>query len=207
MASAESQTPAEPMPSDPSRRFAPGLPGAPAPRNPLNLGGLIAGSKGETPAEGHLPELLKIGDFARLADTNLRTLRYYEELGLLEPARRSQGGFRYYRPTDLNRLRMIRDLQELGLSLDAIRELMATRQAGLPRQEMLARVDRALSEQQRLIQARIAELNNQVQSLEQARHKLSACGQCSHSPAPWNNFCEPCTATGEDLPKPLSALF
>ena len=35
-------------------------------------------------------ELLKIGDFARVAGTNLRTLRYYEELGLLTPAARSQ---------------------------------------------------------------------------------------------------------------------
>ena len=61
-------------------------------------------------------ELLKIGAFAELAGTNLRTLRYYEEIGLLEPALRSRGRFRYYRPTDLNRVRMIRNLQDLGLA-------------------------------------------------------------------------------------------
>ena len=71
------------------------------------------------------PDLLKIGDFAKLANTNLRTLRYYEELGLIQPATRSQGGFRYYRHTDIHRVQMIRDLQELGLHLDRIRELMA----------------------------------------------------------------------------------
>ena len=75
-------------------------------------------------------DLLKIGDFARTADTNLRTLRYYEELGLLAPAKRSQGGFRYYRRTDVNRVRMIRDLQELGLHLDRIRDLIAGRRDG-----------------------------------------------------------------------------
>ena len=49
-------------------------------------------------------DLVKIGDFARLAHTNLRTLRYYEEIGLLQPALRSDGGFRYFRQTDLNNI-------------------------------------------------------------------------------------------------------
>src|SRR4051812_49004365 len=87
---------------------------------------------------GNGSSLLKIGDFARLADTNLRTLRYYEELGLLAPASRSQGGFRYYRRTDVNRVHMIRDLQELGLQLDRIRELMAARENGEEREPFLS---------------------------------------------------------------------
>src|SRR5690349_18588329 len=106
-------------------------------------------------------ELLKIGDFAKLAGTNLRTLRYYEELRLLIPASRSQGGFRYYRRTDLNRLGMIHDLQALGLPLEHIRELMATREQGTTRKEFLAKVRAALGEQDRLLQARIAELGAQ----------------------------------------------
>lgn len=198
-------------PASPGREPAQAAPIDFGSSGPLSPGGRAPAARSLPPAPPEstapLPELLKIGDFARLADTNLRTLRYYEELGLLEPARRSQGGFRYYRPTDLNRLRMIRDLQELGLSLDAIRELLATRQEGLPRREMLARVARALDEQQRLIQKRIQELEAQVDGLKLARIKLEACGMCSHSPTPWNNHCEPCTATGEELPKPLSALF
>ena len=85
-------------------------------------------------------DLLKIGDFARLAETNLRTLRYYEELGLLSPSHRSQGGFRYYRRTDVNRVNMIRDLQELGLQLEQIRELISVRAVGEPGNVFLARV-------------------------------------------------------------------
>ena len=69
-------------------------------------------------------DLLKIGDFARLANTNLRTLRYYEEVGLLVPAARSDGGFRYYRPTDVNRVRLVWDLQQLGLQLEKIAKLL-----------------------------------------------------------------------------------
>ena len=59
-------------------------------------------------------DLIKIGDFAELAGTNLRTLRYYEEIGLLAPAARSAGGFRYYRREDLDRLRMVASLQDLA---------------------------------------------------------------------------------------------
>ena len=41
-------------------------------------------------------DLMQIGKFAKLTGSNLRTLRYYEELGLIEPASRSDGGFRLY---------------------------------------------------------------------------------------------------------------
>lgn len=151
--------------------------------------------------------LLKIGDFARLAGTNLRTLRYYEELGLMSPAWRSEGGFRYYRKTDLNRLGMIRNLQELGLQLEGIRELMATRDSGLSRHEFVQRVRRALTEQDRLIRARIEDLEGQRGKIANAVEKLGQCESCPQHPNEGNNFCEPCAHTGTALPEHLSALF
>ena len=96
--------------------------------------------------QDHLQEPLRLEDFAREAGTNLRTLRYYEELGLLQAAQRSQGGFRYYRRTDVNRLNLIRDLQDLGLSLDRIRELRATRDAGDNRGAFFQQVRAALAD-------------------------------------------------------------
>lgn len=151
--------------------------------------------------------LLKIGEFARLAGTNLRTLRYYEELGLMRPAQRSEGGFRYYRRTDLNRLNMIRSLQELGLALERIGELLDTRAAGLSRSEFLERVRRALAEQDRLIAERVVALEVQRAKLAAATDKLATCAACEHSPRLDNNFCEPCRHSGEALPEHLSALF
>ena len=153
------------------------------------------------------PELLKIGDFARLAETNLRTLRYYEELGLLEPASRSPGGFRYYRRTDLNRLNMIRDLQELGLHLDRIRELMATRDPKDGRGAFLDRVRAALQEHDALLTERAQMLEAQRARIAQAMTKLHECEQCQHSPSDENNHCEPCCLTGKPLPSTISALF
>ena len=65
-------------------------------------------------------ELLQIGEFAQLAGSNLRTIRYYEELGLLTPASRSAGGFRFYKHSQLDRMVAIKRLQDLGLSLKEI---------------------------------------------------------------------------------------
>jgi len=152
-------------------------------------------------------ELVKIGDFAKLAGTNLRTLRYYEEIGLLQPAMRSSGGFRYYRPEDLDRLRMVASLQNLGLELARIRELMDTRDEGSPRGEFHARVRRALNEQAALIDARMSELSARRRGLGEALTKLTECEGCDHRPERLNNFCHPCQIDGGPLPTDLSALF
>lgn len=150
-------------------------------------------------------ELIKIGDFARLAGTNLRTLRYYEEIGILAPAARSAGGFRYYRPRDLHRLRMVHSLQALGLELQRIRELMSTREdAG---RVELARVRSALQAQSQLLATRIDELRSQREKIEQALAKLHDCDACDFHPTPANDFCRPCQLDGKPLPEDLSALF
>ena len=151
--------------------------------------------------------LVKIGDFARLAGTNLRTLRYYEEIGLLRPAARSPGGFRYYRREDLDRLVMVASLQQLGLELAQIRELMDTRADGRPRPEFIARVRKALTAQAALIDERMAALSSQRQGLALALTKLEECSSCSHVPAVGNNFCHPCQLDGKSVPLDLSALF
>jgi DNA-binding transcriptional MerR regulator len=151
--------------------------------------------------------LLKIGDFARLAGTNLRTLRYYEELGLLRPAARSKGGFRYYRVTDQNRLHLIRDLQELGLSLEAIRELLDTRSASSDRKGFFARVRQALEEQDRLLVTRIAGLEEQRARIREGLAQVVQCEACIHTPGEHNNHCEPCCLTGKPLPETVSALY
>jgi DNA-binding transcriptional MerR regulator len=152
-------------------------------------------------------ELLKIGDFARLAGTNLRTLRYYEEIGLLQPAARSSGGFRYYRAKDLDRLRMVASLQGLGLDLARIRDLMDTRRDGLPRREFMERMRGALREQVALLEERIAALATQRDELGRALDKLAECELCDHSPTPENDFCHPCQVDGKLVPPGLSALF
>ncbi|MGE5409043.1 MAG: MerR family transcriptional regulator [Syntrophothermus sp.] len=73
------------------------------------------------------PGELRIGDVARLAGTTPRTIRYYEEIGLLPvPAERAPGSHRTYGRADVERLRELLRLKELlGVSLEELKELVA----------------------------------------------------------------------------------
>ena len=70
---------------------------------------------------------LQIGEAADRAQRTQRTLRYYEEKGLLSPPERMEGGFRLYSPEDMERIERIKQLQELlGFSLAEIKEMLET---------------------------------------------------------------------------------
>ena len=69
---------------------------------------------------------LQIGEAANRAGLTQRTLRYYEELGLLKPASRMEGGFRLYSADDMDRIEYIKNLRDvLGFSLAEIRDMVA----------------------------------------------------------------------------------
>ncbi|HEX6513701.1 MAG TPA: MerR family transcriptional regulator [Chloroflexota bacterium] len=69
---------------------------------------------------------LQIGEAASRAGLTQRTLRYYEELGLLEPASRMDGGFRLYSAEDMERIEYIKNLRDvLGFSLAEIHDMVA----------------------------------------------------------------------------------
>jgi len=68
---------------------------------------------------------LQIGEAAERAQLTQRTLRYYEEKGLLKPPTRMEGGFRVYTDDDMQRLERIRELKDLlGFSLAEIKEML-----------------------------------------------------------------------------------
>jgi MerR family transcriptional regulator, repressor of the yfmOP operon len=70
-------------------------------------------------------ETLRIGDVAELTGLTQRTIRYYEELGLLAPATRTQGDYRVFSSEDVERLQRIRELRDvLGFSLAEIRKVL-----------------------------------------------------------------------------------
>lgn len=69
----------------------------------------------------------RIGEAAQRAGVSERTLRYYEEIGLVAPAAHSPGGNRRYGEAEIARVLRIRELQELmGFNLDEIREVLST---------------------------------------------------------------------------------
>ena len=69
------------------------------------------------------PTTYRIGELAAKVGVTERTIRYYEERGLLESVKRLEGGQRVYRDDDVRRLKFIQKLKVLGLSLAEMQEL------------------------------------------------------------------------------------
>ncbi|MFF1695452.1 MerR family transcriptional regulator [Streptomyces sp. NPDC058257] len=67
---------------------------------------------------------MQIGEVAARTELSLRTIRHYEETGLVAPSARSQGGFRLYTETDVQRLMVVRRMKPLGFTLDQMRDLL-----------------------------------------------------------------------------------
>ena len=81
---------------------------------------------------------MRIGELARSVGVNVETIRYYQRIGLLEVPEKPYGSMRSYNDLDLQRLRFIRRAQQLGFSLEDIRELLALSSADCERVENLA---------------------------------------------------------------------
>lgn len=67
---------------------------------------------------------MQIGEVAERTGLSLRTIRHYEEAGLVLPSARSKGGFRLYTESDVERLMVIRRMKPLGFSLEEMRDLL-----------------------------------------------------------------------------------
>jgi len=96
-----------------------------------------------------------IGELARRANVNPRTLRYYERIGVLAPTARTPAGYRLYTERDAARLMFIRRAQTLGLSLTEIADIIAVRDAGTAPCRHVRAVAQA---KVAVIDARVAEL-------------------------------------------------
>lgn len=67
---------------------------------------------------------MQIGEVAARTELSLRTIRHYEEIGLVTPSARSRGGFRLYSEADVARLMVIRRMKPLGFTLEEMRDLL-----------------------------------------------------------------------------------
>ena len=73
----------------------------------------------------HLGQVMHIGEVAARTELSLRSLRHWEEVGLLHPSGRSEGGFRLYTEDDVERILVIRRMKPLGFSIDEMKAVMA----------------------------------------------------------------------------------
>lgn len=84
---------------------------------------LVVQTVGMSRSEGRA-QLMHIGAVAERTELSFRTLRHYDEIGLVNPSERSEGGFRLYSEADVERILLIRRMKPLDFTLEQMRELL-----------------------------------------------------------------------------------
>ncbi len=146
----------------------------------------MAGTTKEKESAG----LLKIGEVARRTGVTLRTVRYYQSLGLIEPAFRTRGGLHLYRCEACDRIQLIRDLRSLKVPLGRIRDILERRAAADTGADgargIAAMLTRGLAEAEK----RLHHYQVLRQEMTEALKVLETCLQCSA--APMREVCYAC---------------
>jgi DNA-binding transcriptional MerR regulator len=135
-----------------------------------------------------MPPLLRIQEVASETGATPRAVRYYEEIGLLKPAARSEGDYRLYDASDVERIRHIRELRDVaGFSLAEISQLLedeearannravyrATEDSAVRREVLIDSLDR-IDRSTAVLQSKIERLARMVREAEARRERLIA---------------------------------
>jgi DNA-binding transcriptional MerR regulator len=119
----------------------------------------------------------QIGEVAEEVGLSLRTIRYYEETDLVPPSGRSTGGFRLYTDADIERLRLVKHMKPLELTIDEMRDLLTTRDLladpTTPKQQRDELLDR-LAMFAELAEERCQRLRDQLEAGEMISRTLRA---------------------------------
>lgn len=118
-------------------------------------------------------EFLSIGDIAKKLEMSQRTIRYYEEIGLLNSVKRMEGGKRVYTNEDLRRLKLIKRLKVLGLTLSEMAELEAIWSIQKSNEVVLGRLLELLDGHLKNLDDRIADLNILRNEIVEYRTRIS----------------------------------
>jgi DNA-binding transcriptional MerR regulator len=134
---------------------------------------------------------MQIGEVAERTGLSLRTIRHYEEVGLVVPSARSKGGFRLYTEADVDRVMVIRRMKPLDFSLEEMRDLLeitdriaATEDA--PIGEELQRLLERLDSYRKVAEERCEALRARLEMAEDfaatLRRRLKAGARPAHEP-------------------------
>lgn len=111
-----------------------------------------------------------IGEAARLSDMSAKTIRYYEDIGLVLPASRTQSGYRDYSDREVHTLQFLNRARSLGFSVKECRELIS----------LYEDQDRASADVKAIAKTHVDEISRKIIELEDMRHTLSSLMKKCH---------------------------
>jgi MerR family transcriptional regulator, copper efflux regulator len=124
-------------------------------------------------------KLMRVGELAKVVGKTVRAMHLYEELGLLEPAARSEGGFRLYGEDAVERINWIVKLQAIGFTLAEIQGFIREFQGALSGRDATNRVRAVFAEKLQATRDQIAQLRSIENDLLEAIAYLDSCDTCS----------------------------
>lgn len=157
---------------------------------------------------GRKDGLLTTGDMARQSQSTLRTVRFYEEAGLLEPAERTEGGHRLFPASELRKLKLVSELRAAGFALDEIRQMLGVKGRCRSGAEAARDVGDRLARQIAIMSERIDLMQRLLAELQSAQAHLSECAACQDSEY-FPDACGECEVmAGHDpIPNALAVLW
>ena len=129
-------------------------------------------------------KLMRVGELAKAVGKTVRAMHLYEELGLLEPAARSEGGFRLYGVGAIDRIHWIVKLQAIGFTLAEIQGFVREFKGAHSGREATARVRQLFVGKQARIREQVTQLQVIDKDVTEALAYLDSCQTCSTDFAP-----------------------
>jgi DNA-binding transcriptional MerR regulator len=151
--------------------------------------------------------LLTTGEMARRSSNTLRTVRFYEEEGILRPVRRTDGGHRLFDCSELERLLLVTDLRTAGLSLDEIKQLLDMKRRAPTGCEAAKQATAMLGRRIAELKEKVAVLARLQQDLTAAADIMTGCFDCHESTVTAECDACPVIVSKPTLPRSLRVLW
>lgn len=145
------------------------------------------------------PRGLRIGELAELLGTSTKTLRFYEQIGLLAPAHRSESAYRLYGADDVENARLVIGLRHLELTIPELQQVLGADGATTRRQRLLALMDERL----RRMELELSVMQGRCDDLSARHAALLATPRDRPPGCVCDALLRPCTCTAAE---PLTGL-
>jgi len=150
--------------------------------------------------------LLTTGEMARQSSNTLRTVRFYEEEGILRPVRRTDGGHRLFDRPELERLMLVTDMRAAGLSLDEIKQILEVKQQSTMGSTAAKQATEILARRIEELRTKLAVLARLQEDLGATTNIMTTCLDCHDTSFPAR--CASCAVmTGPSLPRTMRVLW
>lgn len=159
-----------------------------------------AGTDSKSASDSGEERLLQVGELAAATGKTVRAIHHYENLGLLNPHKRSKGRFRLYAPDAVARVNWINKLNHLGMKLSEVQQILSSWEHAPSAPEGMAAMRTVYHDKLREVRAQIARMSALERELRASIEYLDTCDSCD--PHELVAACSCCTVHDCSQPEP-----